>query len=84
MIAISPLGQEVNVQPERITEIPGQAYEGLQVFWQRARAECEKRFTPSQCQALLGSRPTMLSPEGEGIAWYWLVGIGFILGKVLR
>lgn len=86
MITISPLGQEVGVQPQRIIDIPGEAYQGLQVFWMRTRAECEKKFSRSMCQSLLGTRPTMLQP-GElqgGIAWYWLVGIGFVLGKVLR
>lgn len=84
MMNITPLGQDVNVQPQRITDIPGQAYGGLQMFWQRTRQECEKRFTPSQCQALLGARPTMLQPDREGIAWYWLVAAGFVLGKVFR
>lgn len=83
---IIPLGQEVGVQPQRIVDIPGEAYQGLQTFWQRTRQECEKIFTPAQCQALLGARPTMLQPaaEREGISWYWLVGIGFVLGKVFR
>jgi len=65
-------------------DIPGRAYEGLQVFWERARTECEARFTPAQCQALLGARPTMLSPESEGLAWYWYIGIGFLVGRLLK
>lgn len=85
MTVIQPLGQnQQRIQPQPIEQIPEQVYAGLQAFWQRARQECEQHFTPSQCQALLGVRPTMLEPGArEGIAWYWLVGVGVVIGKVI-
>lgn len=81
-----PLGQDPIVQPQPITYIEGKVYAGLQDFWQNAREQCEQRFTPAQCQALLGVRPTILEPfqrKADAIAWYWLVGIGVVIGKVV-
>lgn len=82
---IQPVGQNSTIQPQPITEIQQPVYAGLQVFWQRVRQECEQHFTASQCQALLGVRPTMLEPRPreEGLAWYWLVGVGLVIGKVI-
>ena len=82
---IQPLGQNQQaIQPQAIEQIQQQAYAGLQTFWEKIRQECEQHFTPSQCQSLLGVRPTMLQPEArEGIAWYWLLGIGVVIGKVV-
>lgn len=70
------------VQPQPITEIPQQAYAGLQAFWGKIRDECEERFTPAQCQALLGARPTILEPETH-LPWYVVFGIGVLVGKVV-
>lgn len=85
MTGIQSLGQENGniVQPYPVYDIPGQAYAGLQTFWQTVRDQCEQHFTPSQCQSLLGSRPTILQQDREGLAWYWLVGIGVVIGKVV-
>ena len=96
MISIKALGQAPvqqqyttqipgPIQPQPITRIPGAAYAGLQVFWDRIRQECEQRFSPSQCQALLGVRPTMLEPSRprEGLPWYMSLGIGIVIGKVI-
>ncbi len=82
MKAIIQLGQ---VQAQPITDITGQAYAGLQVFWTKVREECEQRFSPSQCQALLGARPIMLepSPADTGLPWYIMMGIGVVIGKVI-
>lgn len=82
MKVIQPVGQ--SIQPQPVMQIPQQAYTGLQNFWHRTRVECEKVFSPGQCQSLLGTRPTMLAPgEREGLAWYWLVLIGVGIGKVI-
>lgn len=87
MQIIEGLGQtpEQAIQPVPITDIQAQAYAGLQMFWNRVREECEERFTPGQCQALLGVRPTILQPrrQDEGIKWYWWLLIGVGVGKVI-
>lgn len=82
---IQPLGQnQQRIQPLPIEQIQQQAYAGLQTFWEKIRQECEQHFTPSQCRALLGVRPTMLEPSAqEGIAWWKLVLIGVVIGKVV-
>ena len=86
-IVVTPsLGQDQIVQPQPITYIEGQVYGSLQNFWQNVRGQCEQRFTPAQCQALLGVRPTILEPlhrRADAISWYWLVGIGVVIGKVV-
>ncbi len=80
---IQPVGQQIPAQP--IEYVEDTVYGGLQAFWGRIRGECEEVFTPSQCQSLLGVRPTILEPQQyqEGIAWYWLVLIGVGIGKVV-
>lgn len=86
---IEPLVREQSVLAQPITEIQEQVYSGLQAFWGQVRQECEERFTPAQCRALLGARPTMLEPQprapgrADGIAWYWLFGAGLFVGKVI-
>jgi len=84
MTVIQPLGQTA-IQPQAIERIQGQAYAGLQVFWGRVYQECEQRFSPSQCRALLGVRPTMLEPSRprEGLPWYMTLLIGIAIGKVV-
>lgn len=83
--SIQPMSQIIAAQP--LTKIQGEVYGGLQNFWGRIRDECEEIFTPAQCRALLGARPTILSPvhpaRQEGIKWYWLVAFGFVVGKVI-
>ena len=87
MTIVSNLGQQQVVQAQPLVDMPGQTYAGLQVFWQKLRDECEERFTPAQCQALLGARPTILEPGGQsyggGLPWYMTLGIGIIIGKVI-
>ena len=85
MTLIQPLGQnQQSIQPQPMEQIQQQVYASLQSFWLRTREECEKHFTPSQCQALLGVRPTMLEPgPREGIAWYWKVLVGVAIWKVV-
>lgn len=81
---VQPVGQENGniAQPYPVYDIPGQTYAGLQTFWQTVRDQCEQHFTPSQCQSLLGSRPTMLEQD-QDLPWYLLVGIGVLIGKVV-
>lgn len=80
---ILPIGQDDIIQAQPLVQIPEQVIGGLHAFWQKAREECEERFSPAQCQALLGLRPTILAPPEEGIKWYVWLGIGVLVGKVI-
>lgn len=72
------------VQPQVST--PGQTYAQIGTVWDLLYNECVKHLSPDACTALLGRGP-MYYPsactEKKGMSPWLLLGIGFVVGKIL-